>query len=57
MALGRWNVTCRGHFKGYDANTTFHDLLRIPNRDRLFAVYEALARGESQSDNLPADRL
>ncbi len=26
-----------------------HDLLRIPNRDRLFAVYEALLRGDSQA--------
>ncbi|RIK36828.1 MAG: carbamoyl phosphate synthase large subunit [Chloroflexi bacterium] len=36
-----------GHFKGYDAGTTLHDLLRIPNRDRLFAVYEALKQGDS----------
>jgi carbamoyl-phosphate synthase large subunit len=36
-----------GHFKGYDASTTLHDLLRIPNRDRLFAVYEALKAGDS----------
>ncbi|MEZ4860450.1 MAG: carbamoyl-phosphate synthase large subunit [Caldilineaceae bacterium] len=35
-----------GNFKGYDANTTLHDLLRIPNRDRLFATYEALLRGD-----------
>ncbi|HMN30176.1 MAG TPA: carbamoyl-phosphate synthase large subunit, partial [Caldilineaceae bacterium] len=26
-----------GHFKGYDPSTTLHDLLRVPNRDRLFA--------------------
>jgi carbamoyl-phosphate synthase large subunit len=36
-----------GHFKGYDPSTTLHDLLRIPNRDRLFAVYEALKAGDS----------
>jgi carbamoyl-phosphate synthase large subunit len=36
-------------YKGYDAGVTLHDLLRIPNRDRLFAVYEALLRGESQA--------
>ena len=38
-----------GRFKGYDANVSLHDLLRIPNRDRLFAVYEALKRGDSQA--------
>src|SRR5262249_26287705 len=38
-----------GSFKGYDVNVTLHDLLRIPNRDRLFAVYEALKRGDSQA--------
>jgi carbamoyl-phosphate synthase large subunit len=37
----------QGHFKGYDANTELHDLLRIPNRDRLFATYESLKRGDS----------
>ncbi|MBP8107621.1 MAG: carbamoyl-phosphate synthase large subunit, partial [Caldilineaceae bacterium] len=36
-----------GHFKGYEANTELHDLLRIPNRDRLFATYEALHRGDT----------
>ena len=36
-----------GHFKGYGAGATLHDLLRIPNRDRLFAVYEALKQGDS----------
>ncbi|HRW05798.1 MAG TPA: carbamoyl-phosphate synthase large subunit [Caldilineaceae bacterium] len=35
-----------GHFKGYEPNTELHDLLRIPNRDRLFATYEALLRGD-----------
>lgn len=38
-----------GGFRGHDANATLTDLLRIPNRDRLFAVYEALARGDSQT--------
>ncbi|HAJ36068.1 MAG TPA: carbamoyl-phosphate synthase large subunit [Chloroflexi bacterium] len=38
-----------GGYQGYDASVTLHDLLRIPNRDRLFAVYEALLRGESQA--------
>jgi carbamoyl-phosphate synthase large subunit len=36
-----------GHIRGYDAHTTVKDLLRIPNRDRLFAVYETLLDGES----------
>lgn len=35
-----------GRFKGYDANASLSDLLRIPNRDRLFATYEALLRGD-----------
>jgi carbamoyl-phosphate synthase large subunit len=39
----------QGNFRGYEPGTSLHDLLRIPNRDRLFAVYEALARGESQT--------
>ncbi|WP_298983827.1 carbamoyl-phosphate synthase large subunit [Caldilinea sp.] len=38
-----------GGYKGYDPDVTLHDLLRIPNRDRLFAVYEALLRGENQA--------
>jgi carbamoyl-phosphate synthase large subunit len=45
--LGPVERDAEGHFKGYDANATLHDLLRIPNRDRLFAVYEALKRGDS----------
>jgi carbamoyl-phosphate synthase large subunit len=36
-------------YKGYDAGVTLHDLLRIPNRDRLFAVHEALLRGTHQA--------
>lgn len=35
-----------GHLKGYDPNTELHDLLRVPNRDRLFATYESLLRGD-----------
>ena len=38
-----------GNFRGYDANVALSDLLRIPNRDRLFAVYEALHRGDDQA--------
>ena len=38
-----------GRIKGYDAGATLHDLLRIPNRDRIFAVYEALHTGDSQA--------
>ncbi|GIK73409.1 MAG: carbamoyl-phosphate synthase (glutamine-hydrolyzing) [Chloroflexota bacterium] len=38
-----------GGYKGYDPDVTLHDLLRIPNRDRIFAAYEALLRGESQA--------
>ncbi len=41
-----------GHFKGYDANTELHDLLRIPNRDRLFAVYETLKRGDDSVQDM-----
>ena len=44
--LGPVERDADGNFKGYDANTTLHDLLRIPNRDRLFATYEALLRGD-----------
>ncbi|MCC6167396.1 MAG: carbamoyl-phosphate synthase large subunit [Caldilineaceae bacterium] len=38
-----------GRFRGYDPATELHDLLRVPNRDRLFAAYEALLRGDSQT--------
>ncbi len=47
--LGPLERDAEGHCKGYDAATGLHDLLRIPNRDRIFAVYEALLRGESQA--------
>jgi len=35
-----------GELKGYPPGTDLHELLHIPNRDRLFAVYEVLKRGE-----------
>lgn len=38
-----------GEFKWYAAGTTLRDLLRIPNRDRLYALYEALLRGDDLS--------
>jgi carbamoyl-phosphate synthase large subunit len=44
--LGPVERDAEGNFKGYDTNTELHDLLRIPNRDRLFATYEALLRGD-----------
>jgi carbamoyl-phosphate synthase large subunit len=47
--LGVMERDAEGAYRGYDANTTLQDLLRIPNRDRLFAVYEALLDGESQT--------
>ena len=47
--LGPMERDEQGNFRGYDAGTTLHDLLRVPNRDRLFATYEALVRGESQT--------
>jgi carbamoyl-phosphate synthase large subunit len=47
--LGVLARDAEGGYKGYDAGVTLHDLLRIPNRDRLFAVHEALLRGESQA--------
>ncbi|MBK8797921.1 MAG: carbamoyl-phosphate synthase large subunit [Anaerolineales bacterium] len=47
--LGPLERESDGGYKGYDAGATLHDLLRVPNRDRLFAVYESLLRGESQA--------
>ena len=47
--LGPLERDAQGSYRGHEADATLHDLLRIPNRDRLFAVYEALARGESQT--------
>lgn len=44
--LGSVERDADGKLKGYDSNTELHDLLRIPNRDRLFATYEALLRGD-----------
>ena len=36
-----------GTFKGYAPDLSLHDLLRLPNRDRLFAVYDALKQGDN----------
>ncbi len=47
--LGRLERNRDGSIKGYEANVELHELLRIPNRDRIFAVYEALQRGESEA--------
>ena len=47
-----WDLLQRdedGSFSGYGPDVNLHDLLRIPNRDRIFAVYEALTRGDSQA--------
>lgn len=44
--LGPVERDAEGNLKGYEPNTALHDLLRIPNRDRLFATYEALLRGD-----------
>jgi carbamoyl-phosphate synthase large subunit len=35
-----------GRYRGHEADAALHDLLRVPNRDRLFAVYEALLAGD-----------
>ncbi len=35
-----------GDLKGFPPGTDLHELLHTPNRDRLFAVYEVLKRGE-----------
>jgi carbamoyl-phosphate synthase large subunit len=45
--LGPLERDAQGQIKGYAPNTALHDLLRIPNRDRLFATYESLKRGDS----------
>ena len=37
-----------GLLKGYAAGTTATDLLRIPNRDRIFAVFERLLEAERE---------
>ena len=48
--LGPLERDRHGRYRGYDADATLTDLLRTPNRDRLFAAYEALLRGESEVD-------
>jgi carbamoyl-phosphate synthase large subunit len=45
--LGPLERDAAGQIKGYGPNTELHDLLRIPNRDRLFATYESLKRGDT----------
>ncbi len=47
--LGPLERDADGHIKGWDAGISVYELLRIPNRDRIFAVYEALAQGDSQT--------
>jgi carbamoyl-phosphate synthase large subunit len=47
--LGPLERDAEGHIRGWDPEVTVHDLLRIPNRDRLFAAYEALAHGDSEA--------
>jgi carbamoyl-phosphate synthase large subunit len=47
--LGPLERDVDGNIKGWDPGMTVHDLLRIPNRDRIFAVYEALAQGDSEA--------
>ena len=37
-----------GHLKGYAPGTSATDLLRVPNRDRLFAVFERLLQAERE---------
>ncbi|MBX3050047.1 MAG: carbamoyl-phosphate synthase large subunit [Caldilineaceae bacterium] len=38
-----------GDLKGYPPGTDLHELLHIPNRDRLFAVYEVLKQGDDNA--------
>lgn len=47
--LGGMERDEQGDYRGYEPATTLRDLLRTPNRDRLFAVYDALVSGESQT--------
>jgi carbamoyl-phosphate synthase large subunit len=47
--LGPLERDADGHIKGWGPAMTVHDLLRIPNRDRIFAAYEALASGDSEA--------
>ncbi|MCB0072979.1 MAG: carbamoyl-phosphate synthase large subunit, partial [Caldilineaceae bacterium] len=47
--LGPLERDGQGNIKGYAPTVELHDLLRTPTRDRLFAVYEALKRGDSQA--------
>ncbi|MCB0189419.1 MAG: carbamoyl-phosphate synthase large subunit, partial [Caldilineaceae bacterium] len=47
--LGPMERDEQGNIRGYEPEAQLHDLLSVPNRDRLFAVYEALLAGESQT--------
>ena len=47
--LGPLERDSEGNIKGWEPGIPVHDLLRIPNRDRIFALYEALAAGDSQA--------
>ena len=47
--LGPLERDGEGNIKGWEPGIPVHDLLRIPNRDRIFALYEALAAGDSQA--------
>ncbi|MBV7331904.1 carbamoyl-phosphate synthase large subunit [Chloroflexi bacterium TSY] len=47
--LGPLERDSEGGFKGYAAGTTLRDLLRMPNRDRIYALYESLLRGDDLS--------
>lgn len=48
-----------GQLKGYAPGATAEELMRVPNRDRLFAVYERLleAEREAPGDEPAEDRL
>jgi len=48
-----------GQLKGYAPDATAEELMRVPNRDRLFAVYERLleAEREAPGDEPAEDRL
>ncbi len=45
--LGPLERDSEGAIRGYEAGTLRDQLLRTPNRDRLFAAYEALLAGDS----------
>ena len=55
--LGPLERDASGCIRGYDPDAALSDLLRIPNRDRLFAAYEALLRGDSPAEVAEVSRL